>query len=141
MNRAQWDRWLAALESGEYSQIRGFLGSPGGHCCVGVLCEITPGVTKSTIDAGLTFIYQYGEGDGNIQVLPESLAGELGFIDGNVGLRFDRVPPEIEDQVLYYGQDDAPFLATATALNDNYNLDFRQIASVIRQSREYQQSE
>lgn len=33
-------RWLAALRSGEYSQVRGTLKNRDGYCCLGVLCEI-----------------------------------------------------------------------------------------------------
>lgn len=34
------DKWVAALNSGEYKQIKGFLKTNEGHCCLGVLCEI-----------------------------------------------------------------------------------------------------
>jgi hypothetical protein len=35
-------KWIAALRSGEYTQIKGVLrGANGeGHCCLGVLCEV-----------------------------------------------------------------------------------------------------
>lgn len=33
--------WADALESGDFNQARGHLKIDGGHCCLGVLCEIT----------------------------------------------------------------------------------------------------
>lgn len=33
-------RWVAALRSGEYKQIKGALKREGGHCCLGVLCDL-----------------------------------------------------------------------------------------------------
>ena len=153
MKRTQWDAWIAALESGEWGQVRGWLGTPEGHCCVGILCEITPGVARRgshEINGTNAFVYAYGEDDGGtIQVLPEPLAIELGFDDGNIPLTFDRVPPEVEgrDHSLREDGDGQPWEArfpyrtTATYLNDGCALPFNQIAAVIRQSREYQRSE
>lgn len=34
------EKWVAALESGKYPQIRGALRSVVGYCCLGVLCDI-----------------------------------------------------------------------------------------------------
>jgi hypothetical protein len=33
-------KWVAALRSGEYSQVEGVLKTPNGHCCLGVACEL-----------------------------------------------------------------------------------------------------
>jgi hypothetical protein len=33
-------KWVAALRSGEYKQIKGNLKTSSGYCCLGVLCEI-----------------------------------------------------------------------------------------------------
>jgi hypothetical protein len=32
--------WIAALRSGEYKQITGYLAARGGYCCLGVACHI-----------------------------------------------------------------------------------------------------
>lgn len=32
--------WVQALRSGEYKQIKGELQNEGGHCCLGVLCDV-----------------------------------------------------------------------------------------------------
>ena len=34
------DKWIAALRSGEYKQIKGRLRTDEGFCCLGVLCNI-----------------------------------------------------------------------------------------------------
>lgn len=36
------EKWLNALKSGEYKQVRGQLRTNFGHCCLGVLAEIHP---------------------------------------------------------------------------------------------------
>lgn len=38
--RANIEKWVAALRSGEYAQGRGLLRSEDGYCCLGVLCDV-----------------------------------------------------------------------------------------------------
>jgi hypothetical protein len=45
--------WVDALRSGKYPQTKGMLFRkeasalyPAGYCCLGVLCDVTPGVTR-----------------------------------------------------------------------------------------------
>lgn len=40
MNPEVKARWVAALRSGEYKQTKGVLKKNGGHCCLGVLCDL-----------------------------------------------------------------------------------------------------
>jgi len=40
MNKDIKRRWVAALRSGEYKQIKGALRKNDGFCCLGVLCDI-----------------------------------------------------------------------------------------------------
>lgn len=40
MNPELKARWLDALRSGKFKQTRSALADNGGHCCLGVLCEI-----------------------------------------------------------------------------------------------------
>jgi hypothetical protein len=35
-----FNKWIAALRSGEYSQDRGALRTDDGFCCLGVLCDV-----------------------------------------------------------------------------------------------------
>ena len=39
------DSWLEALKSGKYTQTEGSLKASGCHCCIGVLGEITEGLS------------------------------------------------------------------------------------------------
>ncbi len=40
MKKELKDKWIAALLSGEYKQVTGFLETPEGNCCLGVLCRV-----------------------------------------------------------------------------------------------------
>lgn len=40
MNPEMKTKWVAALRSGEYKQITGFLRYEEGFCCLGVLCDL-----------------------------------------------------------------------------------------------------
>lgn len=47
MTRAQRSQWCEALRSGRWRQIKGRLAEVNGgngRCCLGVLCELTPGL-------------------------------------------------------------------------------------------------
>jgi hypothetical protein len=39
------DNWLTALKSGEYTQTVSVLKNDKGHCCIGVLAEVTEGLS------------------------------------------------------------------------------------------------
>ncbi len=40
MNKEIKERWIKALNSGEYKQGTTFLNGPNGYCCLGVLCDL-----------------------------------------------------------------------------------------------------
>lgn len=40
MNQAIKERWVNALDSGKYKQVRGALHNDKGYCCLGVLCDL-----------------------------------------------------------------------------------------------------
>jgi len=40
MNAEIKEKWIAALVSGKYSQVKGKLRRDNGYCCLGVLCDI-----------------------------------------------------------------------------------------------------
>ncbi len=39
-------KWVAALRSGQYQQGAEYLENDGRYCCLGVLCEVAPGVAE-----------------------------------------------------------------------------------------------
>jgi hypothetical protein len=40
MNQEIKEKWIAALQSGEYQQGHDYLTSEGKYCCLGVLCDV-----------------------------------------------------------------------------------------------------
>lgn len=45
------EKWVEALRSGEYKQVRGSLKEDGRYCCLGVICEIN-GKDKAGLKKG-----------------------------------------------------------------------------------------
>ncbi len=117
----EWaDKWIEALESGNYVQGRGLLHtSKGGHCCLGVLCELT-GV-KRTVEPSVPrhgSIYYYGD-SANLEktCLPKSVMDLVGMRT-SVG-----------------SYDSANTCGRLTELNDA-GVTFERIAGIIRESWE-----
>lgn len=53
MNPEIKSKWVAALRSGEYKQTQHILKDHVGHCCLGVLCEISKAETGFGIPENL----------------------------------------------------------------------------------------
>lgn len=74
----QWiAMWIAALRSGLYEQGTKYLNCDGKYCCLGVLCEIVPGVKKKE-DKAHPGLYRYGE-SGRTGCLPNEINNQLKF--------------------------------------------------------------
>lgn len=81
-------KWLAALRSGEYKQIRGTLAkgsvyNVNGFCCLGVLCDIA--VKEGAIppaEGRTEGVLAYGEA-GQINTLPLEVTLWAGLTSGN----------------------------------------------------------
>lgn len=91
MNPAIKAQWVAALRSGTYSQVRGYLSSASGMCCLGVLCDLAkqaqigdwvPEVEYDD-NEGITELKEYRSffEENNYEVPPEPVAAFAGFID------------------------------------------------------------
>lgn len=119
-------KWAEALESGEYEQ--GFnhltiveLNIAGetvktSHCCLGVACQVA-------IKNGVEITVTQGEGDGET----------LLFYDGESGT----LPHKVKEWLgLDEDHGNNPYLGTgsATELNDNEGLNFKQIATQVRET-------
>lgn len=123
--------WLAALESGTFAQVTGALEKENrGFCCLGVACKVL-GAERYLRESDGEIQY-----DGEHDYLPETIRKKLGLGDSNPavalfvsdGFKFDT------EHVVPVGQEytsKAEYI-TLSALNDNYSLDFKQIAKVIR---------
>ena len=70
------EKWVAALESGEYTQTVGVLHDGNGFCCLGVACDlaIKEGVPLSLDEDGECVLY-----DGVGGVLPDRVMRWLGM--------------------------------------------------------------
>ena len=53
------ERWLTALESGEYKQARDRLRDDNGFCCLGVACDLS-GLGEWTLNRDLTHVFADG---------------------------------------------------------------------------------
>jgi hypothetical protein len=115
--------WIDALNSGEYTQGRGYLQKNGDFCCLGVLCDLAEKegvITHHTEDFGFdgtsTTVAIYGpDYASSSTMLPETVAEWAGF-EGNTMGRFE-------------GRVDG--INTLWELNDSSHYSFRQIAKVI----------
>jgi hypothetical protein len=86
MDKYWKDKWVDALRSGNYVQTEGTLcqveDGPDGvvdtYCCLGVLCELVPGIIKEELDDddddGIVFQYTYNKTSG-IGRLPRDISG------------------------------------------------------------------
>lgn len=126
-NKEVIQKWIEALESGEYQQTKGTLRSNlDAFCCLGVLCELA--VTESVIPDPVNhfgdWLYGTDEWDRRGGSLPRSVQVWAGFEEGDPRVNSSWIHPDYEE--------DEPFKATLADLNDSAGYDFNQIAQVIR---------
>ena len=97
------EKWLTALESGEYKQITGLLFGRGGFCCLGVGC-VALGMESVEID---------GVGDLGCSIETRMIESRLKLRTRNGGSRGE-------------------IAVSLIGLNDDCDFDFKEIAAVIR---------
>lgn len=105
-------KWVAALRSGTFRQGTGFLAAKRGdekfgHCCLGVLCAITPKVKSAgEISRGVR-AYRYG-GSVSDAFLPKPFAEAVGLDQATQdrlanmndnGLSFDEIADWIDENL------------------------------------------
>lgn len=106
-------KWAKALESGKYKKgtvaLRNYDDT---YCCLGVLCDITPGSKWRRSDLGRFSLTVYNNGETSEAVLPTQIANLHGMssTDGNI--------PSIGKSL--------------AALNDQKYKTFKPIAKLIR---------
>jgi len=107
------DKWIAALESGEFEQEQGALATvQGGHCALGVLCELAYRegvVTRKDEHNGVESVY-YGYDD-SYTCLPSSVVEWAGL---------DCEDPKVDGVYVSY-------------LNDKVGASFHEIALSIKE--------
>ena len=114
VNRALMVKWIDALRSGDYPQIRGFLHTTKGLDCLGVLCDVVDpngwNMEKLyTVHNRDTVFYEFlYKGQTSTYTIPDALVADLG----------------VEDNFAYY----------MVELSDKKGLDFNQIAEILERS-------
>jgi len=109
-------RWVKALRSGKYKQIRGALNNGKGFCCLGVLCDI------SKKDLGIKWVKGYedkmeiGKRHKDTDYLPKSVRRWAGIKTRECSFYDEASETECD----------------LSLLNDNYRS-FKYIAKVIEQ--------
>ena len=73
MNQEIKAKWVAALRSGDYVQTEGRLKDVFGHCCLGVLCEIS----KKEGGIGIEQNLSETDGDENLGATIQAWSGLL----------------------------------------------------------------
>lgn len=118
-NREVIEKWVAALESGEYQQVEGALRKDDGFCCLGVLCELAveANVIEPAEHNGEDWLYDEIQGS-----LPEPVWNWAGVGDEDPFLRpLKPLPGET-----------VQFPVAASGWNDTYGKTFPEIAAMIR---------
>ena len=115
--------WCAALRSGDYPQASGYLRTPEGYCCLGVLCElavlagvIPPGEQRK---AGILGEFTYGR-HRDCFTLPEKVTEWAGLFNDN---------PRVRGTGLDWDYDSDP---TLEGVND-MRVPFSKIADIIEE--------
>lgn len=74
-------RWVAALRSGDYAQVRGYLHTPEGFCCLGVACDLIDpdGWDEQQSGEGIASSRKYFPYQNNLFWIPTMLAARIGI--------------------------------------------------------------
>jgi len=104
LNKKQFNKWIEALDSGEYKQARGYLQGRYGFCCLGVACKILIPDDKIAKD-------EHGRIDG---ALPDNQPHSPKWLD------------DINDKFL-----DKTGEYSLSDLNDDENFTFTEVATML----------
>lgn len=111
------DRWLAALESGDYPKTIGNLKDKYGYCCLGVLCDLAAAEGIGTWEKVNSFDFAFKSASGtDTALLPKAVADWA---------EISVVGHESESYLIYAGNVDL------AGLNDRHDT-FGLIVSTIR---------
>lgn len=105
--KKEWDKWLNALERGEYPQASHQLQSKEGFCCLGVACKVT--IPENSLDMD-----------------------DSGFMDGEMPMMQSEAPDWITDINNIMSDRTS---ARLTHLNDVAGFNFKEIAKFLRFSK------
>jgi hypothetical protein len=132
------EKWLAALRSGEYEQVKGYLAVEVGDnkknfCCLGVLCDlaIKDGLEISVKEVQGTedeWVYSY---HGATVALPNKVREWAGLLEVNPRVDVSKHTDRREiNQLIEKSRKPMPNISM---LNDDASWDFNQIADIIEE--------
>jgi hypothetical protein len=100
--------WRSALTSGKYKKIAGDLKAGGGHCCLGVLCELHSLATGNRWTNGLRGSSVISEYLGKVKELPREVRYWAGLtLDG-------------EERLMRLNDSGSTFLEIAEVIGKDY---------------------
>lgn len=110
------NRWIAALRSHQYPQIKGNLRTIDGYCCLGVLCDLTPELAH-WIHAGRHSIWgSRAAPQETCHSIPPNAVLKALFVEwGEKGMK----------------EEQADFITILQQKNDLYNFTFEEISDYI----------
>lgn len=129
--RGYWEKWLHALESGKYSQIKSALRTTEGFCCLGVACDVVDPKGWKMGNGAHAYSFRCANALPTEQAtkdcIPPSLRNLYGMQMGPLGFHVGgKFPVEV-------GSDALELKALALAsLNDDMGVTFPEIAKIIR---------
>lgn len=93
------NRWIEALESGEYLQATGALRVGDSMCCLGVLCEISKATKWRGVEGG-KWLYFARQFDLPVQVLQLlGTSGRLDFREQGVSFKYSDLPKALASKI------------------------------------------
>ena len=138
------EKWLSALESGEYNQGVGALRTEKGYCCLGVACDVV-GLGKWTTElseSGDSASLYHFKGDDGIyddEELPESVTDALRMHSRSGFFNFKEIPNDpLGAEILRHSETGSTFggkQSSLMRLND-VEMSFKEIAGLIRRNPE-----
>lgn len=134
-------KWVTALESGDYQQTKGKLHreesngiNKPGYCCLGVLCEIAvqEGIV-SVIETRDGYDFYGADGrTGHEDDLPIEVQTWAGLNDPSPEVEYEMTPDEFDSADMSEGFDSPVRTDSLAELNDEFEYDFKRIAGIIR---------
>lgn len=116
VNRPNMRLWVAALRSGEFTQVTGTLRDEDKFCCLGVACEVA---IRKGID--LDYDPEDESYDGCVSDLPWKVVAWLGTGASDPVIAFTPEGPSVPEEL------------SASEANDDRRWNFNQIADAIEE--------
>jgi hypothetical protein len=137
--QSPYERWIEALESGNYEKATGQLRKDDTFCCLGVACDITDFEKWHTVTRtdGRDKIPSWGSGHAS-KFLPESVRLELGLRTKQGTFNLKDISKKLREEIITEIRKKIPgstgehLQGALTAINDNV-LSFDVIVKILKE--------